>query len=183
MSKIGKQPINIPDKVNVEIKDRELSVEGPRGKLSIHLPRPINIELKDQEVRVTSKGKSKNVNALWGTYRALVNNMVKGVTEGWRKELELVGTGYRAELQGKTLTVTVGYSHPIKFEAPEGIEFNAQKTMITISGNDKEKVGQVAAEIRSIRPPEPYKGKGIRYKDEYVRRKPGKAAKAQGSPA
>ncbi len=182
MSKIGKLPVSIPDGVTVQVEDGDLVVKGKRGELRRDIPRGFTVEIKDGELVVLPpKSESKKNRAMYGTIRVLIANMVKGVHEGWSKELELVGTGYRAEMQGKNLSMTVGFSHPVVFEPPEGIEFTVDKSIIKVEGNDKEVVGQVAANIRSVRPPEPYKGKGVRYKDEHVRRKPGKAAKAAGA--
>ncbi len=169
----------MPESVKVSVADRTIEVNGPKGSLKRNLPREIGIEVKSAEVFVKPRKITKTSKALWGTWRALIANMVKGVSEGWSKKLELVGTGYRAEASGRDLVLTVGFSHPVKIEAPEGITFTIEKTMITIEGIDKELVGKVAAKIRAVRPPEPYKGKGIKYIDEVVRRKPGKAAKAQ----
>lgn len=180
MSRIGKKPIELPEGVEVNLSGQTLTVSGPKGSLSCVLPREIAVEIENNTLKVLPKKKSQKNKALHGTLRAIIANNIEGVTNGWSKVLELVGTGYRAELSGKTLTLSVGYSHPVKIEALDGIEFKAEKTQITISGIDKELVGQIAAEIRQVRPPEPYKGKGIRYKDEVVRRKPGKVAKAQG---
>ena len=179
MSRIGKQPIKLPEEVKVETSGQNVAVSGPRGSLQRELPRQLGVKIEDGEVIVSVKGRDKKTKALHGTYRALIANMVKGVFKGWEKELELVGTGYRAEAQGQDLVLSVGFSHPVKIKQPEGIKFDIEKTKITVGGIDKELVGKVAAEIRAIRPPEPYKGKGIRYKDEEVRIKPGKAAKSQ----
>jgi len=183
MSRIGKLPVTIPETVEVSASNGVIIVKGPKGELKREFPRDIKIELKENEVLVAPKGESKTARAMHGTWRALIANMVKGVLEGWSKQLELVGTGYRAEGSENNLVLAIGYSHPVEMKAPEGIKFNIQKTLITIEGIDKELVGQVAAKIRDIRPPEPYKGKGIKYIDEVVRRKPGKAAKAQGAAA
>ena len=185
MSLIGKLPIKIPEGVSVNLDNQTVVVTGPKGELRINLPRNVFIEIGDttKEIKVLVKGKNKQSKALHGTNRALINNMVKGVTDGWSKHLELVGTGYRAEVSGNTLILSVGYSHPVKIEAPTGIGFRVEKTDVFIDGIDKEVVGQIAAKIRAIRPPEPYKGKGIKYKDEIIRRKAGKAAKAVGAPA
>jgi len=180
MSRVGKQPIKIPAEINVTINGKELKIKGPKGSLEIISPRGIDIKIEKDEILVSRKSDSKSVKALHGTIRALIANMVKGVIDGWNKVLELVGTGYRAEMQGNTLILTVGFSHPIKIEASEGISFSVEKSQITVSGVDKHKVGQAAAIIRAVRPPEPYKGKGIKYIDEEVRRKPGKAAKGEG---
>jgi large subunit ribosomal protein L6 len=181
MSKIGKQPIVLPEGVKAEISDREIVVSGSRGSLKRKLPRGVEINQKDGLLIVSIK--SESLMAIFGTIRVLVANMVKGVSVGWTKQLELVGTGYRAEVSGKTLVLTVGYSHPVKIEAPEGIDFKVEKTIITVEGMDKELVGQIAATIREVRPPEPYKGKGIKYVDEVIRRKAGKVAKTAGAPA
>lgn len=176
MSKIGRQPIKIPEGVNVELDGQVVKIVGPKGEMVRRLPHGVAIELRDREILVSVKGVGKTAMSLHGTYRSILASNVKGVTEGWSKQLELVGTGFRAEVLGKTLSLTVGYSHPVKIEAPEGITFKIEKMVITVEGVDKEKVGQVAANIRAVRPPEPYKGKGIKYVDEVIRRKPGKAA-------
>lgn len=183
MSRIGKTPIELPEGVIFRVSDRTVSVSGPKGSLSYALPRKIDVEIKNDIVKVVSRGAGKKTKALHGTTRALIANMVQGVSQGWSKTLELVGIGYRAELLEKTLILAVGYSHPVKIEAPEGIEFKVEKTQVVVSGIDKELVGRVAAEIRKVRPPEPYKGKGIKYKGEVIRRKPGKAARAEGAGA
>ena len=180
MSRIGKMPIRLPEGADVSLSGQTLTVTGPKGSLSCKLPREIIVEIENGIVKVLPKKKSQRTRALHGTFRAIIANNIEGVTKGWSKVLELVGTGYRAELSGKTLVLSIGYSHPVKIEAPEGVELKVEKTQVTVSGIDKELVGQVAAEIRRVRPPEPYKGKGIRYQDEVVRRKPGKAARAQG---
>jgi large subunit ribosomal protein L6 len=181
MSKIGKQPVELSG-ATVEIADRKVKISGPKGSLSVNIPRGIEVEVKDGEVVVTRKGNAKSEVANHGTIRALINNNVKGVTTGWSKQLELVGTGFRAEVAGKTLILTVGYSHTVNIEAPEGITFKVEKTIITVEGYNREVVGQVSANIRAVRPPEPYKGKGIKYTDEVIRRKAGKAAtKASGA--
>lgn len=179
MSKIGKLPVEIPQDVKVDVEDGVVKVSGPRGKLERKFPKMVSVLTKDSKVIVESVGKSKQAKAMHGTTRAIISNMVAGVSEGWSKVLELVGTGYRAEGSGSRLTLTVGYSHPVEIEASEGITFKVEKTQVIVEGTDKELVGKIAAEIRAVRPPEPYKGKGIKYKDEVVRRKPGKAVKAQ----
>ena len=180
MSKIGKLPIKLPSEVKVLIERKSVKVSGPKGELSLNLPREVELVEKDGKLLVTIKLKNKKANALHGTIRALLYNMVQGVTEGWSKELELVGTGYRSEVLGNELILTVGFSHPVKMEIPSELSIKSEKTSIIIEGIDKELVGQMAAKIRAIRPPEPYKGKGIKYKDEIVRRKPGKTAKGPG---
>ncbi|MBN1168731.1 50S ribosomal protein L6 [Candidatus Woesebacteria bacterium] len=181
MSRIGKQPVEKPDSVEINLDGQTLTVKGPKGEISKKIPRQIQLRIDGGVVVVERKSNTKQNRALHGTYRALIQNMVLGVTEGWKKELEIVGTGYRAEGSDKEIILTIGFSHPVKIKAPEGVSFNVQKTDITVEGVDKEKVGQTAANIRKVRPPEPYKGKGIKYKDEVVLRKPGKAAKAAGA--
>jgi large subunit ribosomal protein L6 len=181
MSRIGRLPIKIPDGVSVEIKTGEVVVKGPKGQLSRKLSHGVSAELKDGNLVVKGLKNEESVKPLLGTERSILFNMVKGVVDGWEKKLELVGTGYRAEVAGKTLTLSVGYSHPVKIEAAEGISFKVEKNIITVEGIDKSLVGFVAANIRNIRPPEPYKGKGIRYVGEVIRRKAGKAAKAAGA--
>lgn len=180
MSKIGKQPIAIPAGVTVEVAGRDVKITGPKGNLERTLHLGISADVKDGKIWVTSKGTSKFVNSLYGTARALINNDVLGVSTGWNKKLELVGTGFRAEVAGNTLILTIGFSHPVKIEAPAGITFKVEKAIITVDGINKELVGQVAANIRAIKPPEPYKGKGIKYVDEVIRRKAGKAAAKAG---
>lgn len=183
MSRIGKQPVKVPDGVTVTIDDRIISVTGSKGTLTLPVPAGIEVTVADQQIvcRVVKLAGEKargarQRQALWGTTRARVANLVHGVSEGWRKELTLVGVGYRAQLKGKNLELSVGYSHPVVIAAPDGISFSVVKDSITVDGHDIVLVGQVAADIRSVRKPEPYKGKGIRYKDEVVRRKVGKVA-------
>lgn len=183
MSKIGKLPIDLPEGVNVDISGQEVLITGPKGNLSYKIAPGIRAEVKDKTIVVEKHGKGKQANANFGTTRARLNNNLLGVTQGWKKELELVGTGYRAEVNGNKLILTIGFSHPVTVEAPEGVNFKVEKSLITIEGIDKEIVGQVAADTRAVRPPEPYKGKGIKYIDEVVRRKAGKAAKTVGAPA
>ncbi len=176
MSRIGKQPVIIPDKVEVKIAQGEITIKGSKGELVQEIPLEIEVRAKEKEIIVTSKKKTKRSSALWGLLRTLIFNMVKGVTEGFEKKLEIEGIGYRVALQGNKLVLNVGYSHPIEVEAPKGIEFKVEKNTITVLGIDKQLVGQVAAKIRSKRKPEPYKGKGIRYAGEIIRRKAGKKA-------
>ncbi|MDP3917645.1 MAG: 50S ribosomal protein L6 [Candidatus Woesebacteria bacterium] len=178
MSKIGQQPIEIPSGVTVEINGSLISISGPKGKLQVNLSKDLDIKIENNNLTIALKKDNKVTRSLWGTTRMLIANNVKGVTEGWKKQLELVGTGYRSEVAGNTLVLTVGYSHPINIEAPEGITFKVEKSVINVEGIDKQVVGQVSADIRSCRPPEPYKGKGVKYVGEYIRRKAGKAAKA-----
>jgi len=177
MSKIGKLPVLIPQGVKAEIAEKEIKVSGPKGSLVVKIPRKITVVEKGGQLIVSTERISKQGRSNWGTTRAHIANAVKGVSEGFKKQLELVGTGFRAEVTGKTLTILIGFSHPVKFEAPEGIIFSVEKLVISVEGVDRDLVGQTAANIRAARPPEPYKGKGIKYIDEVIRRKAGKAAK------
>lgn len=177
MSRIGKKPVQIPKGVTVGLKDGVVSVKGPKGELTEKLHSDIYMEIKNNQVLVTRKLDETKHRALHGLWRALIQNMIVGVTDGFSKKLEIVGVGYRAEIKGKRLNLLLGYSHPILFAAPDGIKVEAPtQTSIIISGAHKQLVGLVAAKIRSFRPPEPYKGKGIKYEGEYIRRKAGKAA-------
>jgi large subunit ribosomal protein L6 len=179
MSRVGQAPISIPSDVNVSVAGRRVTVNGPRGELQRDIPEEIRVEQVDGELRLTRARETREVKALHGLTRTLINNMIVGVTEGFEKRLEIHGVGYRATKQGKDIEFAVGYSHPVRKPAPDGIEFDVPTpTRITVRGIDKELVGQTAAEIRAIRKPEPYKAKGIRYEGEHVRRKGGKAAKA-----
>lgn len=188
MSKIGKKPVAIPKGVTVEVSGQTVSARGPQGELSRKLEQGIKAEVVDNELIVKAVSNSKTARQLWGLNRTLIKNMVEGVTEGFKKELELVGIGYRAEKKPEGISLSLGFSHPIEFKSPEGITLEvADKTKITVSGIDKQLVGQTAARIRSLRPPEPYKGKGVKYADEVIKKKPGKAGKvgtgAFGPPA
>ena len=175
MSRIGKQPIAIPPKVKVEVKGQKVSVEGPKGKLQFDLPRHTSLKVDGANVLVSRQGDDAQARALHGLSRALVNNMVKGVSEGFVKKLEIQGVGFKAAVQGKTVNMTLGYSHPINYPIPDQIKVVVEEnTKITIEGPDKQVVGQVASELRSFYPPEPYKGKGVRYVGEHVQRKEGK---------
>lgn len=177
MSRIGRKPVPIVKGVNVAKKDGLITVKGPKGELSVKVHPDIGIEVGQSEVVLTRASDEKQTRALHGLWRALLQNMVTGVAQGYSKKLEIVGVGYRAEMKGKKLQLLVGYSHPILFGPPEGITLEAPtQTNVVISGIDKQLVGLVAAKIRSFRPPEPYKGKGIKYEGEYIRRKAGKAA-------
>ena len=178
MSRIGKQPIVISDKTKVDIAGDTVKVTGPKGSLSYTTLPGIAVAVRDNQLIVTRSGDEKTQRALHGLTRALVNNMVVGVNDGFKKILKIIGVGYKAELRGKLLILNLGYSHPILFHPPEGvkIEVEGKENKITVSGISKEMVGQAAAKIRSFRKPEPYKGKGIRYIDEYVRTKAGKTA-------
>lgn len=175
MSRIGKQPIAIPAKVKVEVKGQSVHVEGPKGKLDWQLPRRTSLKVQDGKVVVNREGDDAAAKALHGLSRALVNNMVKGVSEGFVKKLEIQGVGFKAAVQGSTVNLSLGYSHPVVYPIPAQIKVTVEEnTKLTIEGPDRQVVGQVAAEIRSFYPPEPYKGKGVRYSDERVVRKEGK---------
>jgi len=179
MSKIGRAPITIPSSVNVTLDGSTIVVKGPKGELSHTFPRTIKASLEEGVLTFTRNTDAKPIRALHGLTRALVANMVQGMEEGYQKTLELIGTGYRARLQGSKLIMTLGFSHDVEYQAPSGVTLQVEGTnLIHISGIDRQAVGQVAAEIRSFRKPEPYKGKGIRYQTEIVRRKAGKAAKS-----
>jgi len=182
MSKIGKLPIKLPAGVETEIGEKIITVSGSKGKLVRAIPREIAVEKKENTLFLTLKKNFPSASAMYGTTRALIANMVTGVSTGWKKELEMVGAGYKAEVSGGNLILNVGFSHPVKIEAPAGITFQVEKTFITVEGRDKEIVGQIASKVRAVNPPEPYKGKGIKYRDEVVRRKAGKAAKVAGVP-
>jgi len=176
MSRIGKKPVAIPKDVKVEVKDGAIFVEGPKGKLNRPLHYRISIELKDNQAWVKRQADTKLDKSLHGLYRALVLNMIKGVTEGYTKELEIIGVGFKAAVQGNVLNLQLSFSHPVNFPIPEGIKIETPKpTQIIIRSIDKEKIGEVASEIRRILPPEPYKGKGIRYAGEYIKKKVGKS--------
>ena len=178
MSRIGKEPISVPSDVQVSIEGRSVGVTGPKGSLDLDLPGEINVRQEDGTVLVERPNDDRKNKALHGLTRSLINNMVIGVSEGFKKELEIVGVGYRAAKSGDGLELQLGFSNPVKVKAPDGITFDVpEPTQIIVSGINKEVVGQVAADIRSYRKPEPYKGKGIRYAGEYVARKAGKAAK------
>ncbi|OGY52489.1 MAG: 50S ribosomal protein L6 [Candidatus Buchananbacteria bacterium RIFCSPLOWO2_01_FULL_56_15] len=177
MSRIGKQPIAIPDSVTVTIANGLVAVKGPKGELSQQLHPLVSVAQTGSELNVSvGNANDKKQRSLWGLWRKLIANMVTGVTEGFSKQLEINGVGYKAVLQGDKLVITVGYSHPVEYSLPEGLTAKVEKNLITISGADKQLVGQAAAEIRSVRKPEPYKGKGIKYVTEIVRRKAGKTA-------
>lgn len=174
MSRIGKMPVAVPDKVDVKIDGNNVTVKGPNGQLEYSFATNVNIELKDKEVIVTPIDESKSARSMWGTARTLINNMVTGVSAGFTKSLEYTGVGYKASVSGTTLTLNLGYSHPIDYELPTGVSAKVEKNRIDITGANKELVGFVAAKVRSFRPPEPYKGKGIKYTDEHIIRKAGK---------
>lgn len=178
MSRIGKMPVPLPKDVEVAVSGQQVTVTGPRGTLSRVFSDRVSVSVEDGVATVTRGDDARSTRALHGLFRVLLSNMVTGVSQGFRKDLEIVGVGYRAALKGKDLELQLGFSHPVQFPAPEGITFEvADPTKIAVNGIDKEQVGQVAANIRTIRPPEPYKGKGIRYSGEKVRRKAGKAGR------
>lgn len=177
MSRVGKEPIQLPSGVEVKVHDDRLQIAGPKGELTTPVPSGIRFSVADGILQAERVGRGKKTRALWGLARSLAANAVIGVTEGYRRELRIEGIGYRANMQGRTLNMQLGFSHPVEFPVPEGIDINVEdQTKITVEGVDKQQVGEVAAQIRRIRPPEPYKGKGIRYADEIVRKKVGKAA-------
>lgn len=182
MSRIGKQPIQIPEAVNITLKDEEIVISGPQGEIKETLFPQLHIEIKDKQISITRIKEDDKTRALHGLLRSLIANAVKGVKEGFEKRLELVGTGYRVKKEDDKLVLSLGFSHPVVVDTLEGVTLKVEgQKEIIISGIDKQLVGQVAANIRSFRKPEPYKGKGIRYKGELVRRKPGKAAKVGAS--
>ena len=176
MSRIGVRPVIIPKDVKITVAKNSVAVEGPKGKLQMPCDARITVAIEENKVKVSRQGNHRAVRALHGMMRAMIANMIKGVTAGFTRELELVGVGYRAQLAGKKLTLQVGFSHSVEVPVPQGVTIEVPKqTQIIIKGIDKQKVGQVAASIRALQPPEPYKGKGIRYAGEQVRRKAGKA--------
>jgi len=176
MSRIGKKPIDIPNGVQVTVdSNNHVTVKGPKGQLEGDFNKDLKIKVENNQIIIERPNDSAFMRAIHGTTRALIANMVKGVTEGFTVELEIVGIGYRAAMKGKTLELQLGYSHPIMYEPPEGIQITVEGNIIKVSGIDKQKVGQVAAEIRDFRKPDPYKGKGIRYKGEVLKLKPGKS--------
>lgn len=181
MSKIGKKPITIPDGVEVKIADGKLEVKGKLGSLVLPILEKVSVELKDKTLVFTVDGASKQSRANWGTMRALAQNAVTGVSEGYFKYLDMEGIGFRASLEGKTLVLNIGFSHPVKFVPPEGVTLVIEKSSIKVSGADKSLVGEVAAKIRDLKKPEPYKGTGIRYRGEVIARKEGKKAASAGA--
>lgn len=184
MSRIGKKPVKIPTGVTVKVDGSHVVATGPKGELVLDLRPEIKATVSGSEVQIDRVAETAKAKSLHGLSRTLVENLVMGVDKGWNKGLELVGVGYRAALEGTTLVLNVGFSHQVKFPAPEGIIFEVmENTKINVKGKDKQLVGETAAQIRRVRPPEPYKGKGIRYIGEVVRRKAGKAAKAAGGAA
>jgi large subunit ribosomal protein L6 len=175
MSRVGKKPVSVPSGVTANVSGKTISVKGPKGTLSLVVDDRVLVAMDKGEIKVDPKDESKEARALWGTTRANLNNIVTGVTKGFERKLEITGVGYRAAVQGKNLQLALGYSHDVLYPIPEGIAVATPKpTEILVTGIDKKKVGQVAAEIRAYRPPEPYKGKGVRYADEFIFRKEGK---------
>ncbi len=175
MSRIGKKPVALPKGVTASVEGQTVKVKGPKGELSVKLVPEVSVALQDGAIAVAAREGAERGRQMWGLSRTLVNNLVEGVTNGFTQKLEIQGVGYRAAVQGKTLNLQLGFSHDVPYAIPPGITITTEKpTMISVSGIDKQLVGQVAAEIRSWRPPEPYKGKGVRYEGEYVRRKEGK---------
>lgn len=185
MSRVGQKPISVPSGVTVQVQNGSLKIKGPKGELAVPVHASLSVAVGDGSVKITASGEDRRVRAVWGLTRTLASNAMEGVTRGFERRLVVVGIGYRVDMEGKNLRFVLGYSHPIVFPAPEGIQFatespapgveDAQATVV-VRGADKQLVGHVAAEIRTLRPPEPYKGKGIRYLGEYIRRKAGKTA-------
>jgi large subunit ribosomal protein L6 len=181
MSRIGKKPISLPSGVSAQVLGEQIKIKGPKGELSLSVHPHVKVESQDQQLVVSVNNENlKQQRALWGLFRSLIYNMVNGVSNGYSRILEINGVGYKAAVSGKKLVLNLGYSHPIELTVPNGLEVKVEKNQVTISGVDKQQVGQFAAVIRSQRPPEPYKGKGIKYSDETIRRKAGKVVKAVG---
>lgn len=177
MSRIGKKPIDIPAGVTAAISGQEISIKGPKGELKQRIHPQVKVEEKEKQLIVTVADENdKSQRALWGLFGSLLKNMIKGVTEGYIKKLEVNGVGYKVNLQGKTLVLNVGFSHPVEYKLPEGINGEVEKNLITLSGIDNQLIGEVAAQIRKIRKPEPYKGKGIKYLEEVIKKKVGKTS-------
>ena len=182
MSRVAKNPINIPDNVELKINENIVMVKGGKGELEFELPMSVNLNIEENILTVQYDETDQKSVALAGTSRALVNNMIIGVTDGFEKKLELIGVGYRAKASGKLLELTLGFSHPVKYQLPEDVEVETpSQTEVVLKSHNKQLLGQVAAEIRSFRPPEPYKGKGVRYSDEQVKRKEAKKAAGAGA--
>lgn len=178
MSRIGLKPVEIPEGVKVNLNNQLVSVEGPKGKLEWLADRRLKISISENKLEVARSNDDGKTRAVHGTTRQLIDNMINGVTKGWQKTLEIQGTGFRAALSGQDLTLSLGFSHPVKVTAPVEITFSVVENKITVSGIDRSKVGQMAANLRAIKPPDPYRGKGIRYEGEQIKLKPGKQAKA-----
>ena len=178
MSRLGKQPIEIPQGVEITFADSMLTVKGPKGTLTKKVSDDVRVVIADGNVKIDPARETDHARALWGTYAAHTSNMIQGVTEGFKKELEIEGVGYRAEAQGNKIVLNVGFSHPVELTAPDGVTVSTDKNVITVEGSNKEEVGQFAANIRAVKKPEPYNGKGIHYVGEYIIRKQGKKAVA-----
>lgn len=178
MSRIGKQPIQIPNAVTVSLEENLVKIKGPKGEITRTFPAEVSVSVKDGVITVLPARETKRTKALWGLTRAILAHSVLGVSQGFEKKLELEGVGYRVNLDGKDLVLLLGFSHPVRFKAPQGIDFKVEKNTITVSGFDKELVGETAAKIRALKKPEPYKGKGIKYQGEVIRRKAGKKVTA-----
>lgn len=176
MSRLGKKPIEVPNKTSVSIDGREVTVEGPEGKLERRFPADVELEQADDAITITPANSSKRAQTLWGTYASHLQNMIQGVNQPYEKKLEFKGVGYRANVSGSTLVLEMGYSHDVELDIPDGLDVSVEKKTITVKGISKEAVGQFAANVRNVRRPEPYKGKGIKYSDEVIRRKEGKKA-------
>ena len=176
MSRVGKEPVVIPAGIDMSVDGTEIVAKKGNVKKRLETHGRVNVEIKENEVVLTRNGEDKQSSAFWGTYRALLNNMIIGLDKGFVKSLEINGVGYRAAVNGKTLELQLGFSHPVNYAIPEGLDVSVEKNVITIKGNEKQVVGQAAAEIRAFRPPEPYKGKGVKYTDEVIIRKAGKTA-------
>lgn len=176
MSRLGKQPVELPNGVEAKLENGVITIKGSKGELSLKLKNDVKVVVDGNTITLTPANNSKEALALWGTYASIVRNLITGVTEGFEKKLEIEGVGYRAEAQGQNLTLNVGYSHPVVMEVPAGLSALVEKNVITIAGIDKHQVGQFAANVRKVKEPEPYKGKGIRYQGEYIIRKQGKKA-------
>lgn len=177
MSRIGKEPINVPKGVEIKLDKSKVQVKGPKGELSVELHPKIAVNMDKEIIQLDKIDNSRSAREQWGLRRTLINNAVLGVSKGFEKTLEVVGVGYKVDLQGKTIVLNVGYSHPVKIDLPKEIDAKVEKNKITLIGIDKQAVGELAAVIRRVRPPEPYKGKGIKYENEQIRRKAGKSGK------
>ena len=175
MSRIGKKPVSVPQGVTANVEGQTVKVKGPKGALQLVIPDEVAVKMEKNAIQVDPRNETKRARSMWGTSRTLINNLMTGVTKGYERKLEITGVGYRAAVQGKNLQLSLGYSHEVNYPIPEGIAIATPKpTEIVITGIDRKKVGQVASEIREYRPPEPYKGKGVKYADEYIFRKEGK---------
>lgn len=178
MSRVGKKIIEIPEKVEINLTENKIEVKGPKGELKLDLPASVIVKKEANQILVSVKNAQlKKDRSLWGTMRSLIYNLIDGVTQGFQKQLEINGVGFKSEVSNKNLTLNLGFSHPIEFPFPEGIDITAEKNILTITGIDKQLVGETAARIRALKKPEPYKGKGIKYTDEVIRRKAGKVVK------